>query len=78
MGEKATVFERVAPSLAKAHAAEREVRDAERWRGISKCWQNFGFHVYGAGPCFDTHEQAIAYRDAYDRDPGGTERRWRS
>ena len=36
-------------------------------RGISRCWQNRGWHVYGAGPCFDTHEQAIQYREAHDK-----------
>lgn len=30
---------------------------------ISRCWQNFGYHALGAGPCFDTVEQAVAYRD---------------
>lgn len=39
---------------------ERDMRD------ISTCWQNFGWHAYGAGPCFDTYEQAIAYRDKLD------------
>ncbi len=37
-------------------------------RGISKCWQGWGFHVYKAGPCFDTYEQAIEYRDSLDRE----------
>jgi hypothetical protein len=30
---------------------------------ISMCWQNRGYHAMGAGPCFDTVEQAVAYRD---------------
>ena len=33
---------------------------------LSRCWQNNGWHAHGAGPCFDTREQAIRYRDAYD------------
>ena len=38
-------------------------------RGISTCWQYGpnGWHAYGAGPCFDTYEQAIAYRDFTDK-----------
>lgn len=35
-------------------------------RGISRCWQNDGWHVYKAGPCFDKYEQAIAYRASLD------------
>lgn len=35
-------------------------------RGISRCWQWGGWHVYKAGPCFDTHEQALAYRTSLD------------
>lgn len=42
--------------------------------GISRCWQNQGFHVYKAGPCFDTLEQAIAYKESLDAE-GVT---WRS
>jgi hypothetical protein len=30
---------------------------------ISMCWQNRGYHAMGAGPCFDTIEEAVAYRD---------------
>lgn len=63
-----TTLAEVAPRLAAAQKAERAQREQERWRGISRCWQNQGFHVYGAGPCFDTHEQAIRYRDGLDRD----------
>lgn len=37
-------------------------------RSLSKCWQNDGWHVYGAGPCFEKYEQAIAYRDGLDRE----------
>lgn len=58
----------VAPRLARAVEAER----AEQMRGISRCWQYFGYHVYGAGPCFDTLEQAIGYRNRLDRE----RRRW--
>lgn len=25
-----------------------------------------GWHAYAAGPCFDKHEQAVAYRDRLD------------
>ena len=35
-------------------------------RGITRCWQHNGWHVYMAGPCFDTYEQAIAYRNSLD------------
>lgn len=35
---------------------------------ITRCWQNNGWHAYASGPCFDTYEQAIKYRDAIDRD----------
>lgn len=30
---------------------------------VSRCWQNNGYHALGAGPCFDTAEQAVYYRD---------------
>lgn len=30
---------------------------------ISICSQNHGFHALDAGPCFDTVEEAVAYRD---------------
>jgi hypothetical protein len=52
----------VAPLLGKA----QEQIEAERNRGISRCWQHFGYHVYGAGPCFDTLDAAIRYRDSLD------------
>lgn len=55
---------RVAPRIARAVEAER----AEAWRGITRCWWNRGYHVYMAGPCFDTLAQAQAYRDSLDRD----------
>lgn len=35
-------------------------------KGITRCWQNFGFHVYGAGPCCDTLEQAERYKASLD------------
>jgi hypothetical protein len=37
-------------------------------RNISTCWQYApnGWHAYGAGPCFDTYEAAIKYRDLID------------
>ena len=35
-------------------------------RGISRCWQNNGWHYAGAGPCFDTYEQVSKYRIEYD------------
>ena len=34
--------------------------------GLTTCWQNLGWHVYGAGPCFDTKDQTIAYRNSLD------------
>jgi hypothetical protein len=36
--------------------------------GISRCWQNNGFHVYMAGPCFDALDQAITYKASLDRE----------
>lgn len=57
------ILRAVAPMIARAQAAE----DAEALRGISRCWQNNGYHVYGAGPCCETLAHAQAYRDAYDR-----------
>jgi hypothetical protein len=59
-----TTLADVAPRLGRAQEQLR----AERGRGISRCWQNRGYHVYGAGPCFDTMDQAVAYRDWYDRE----------
>jgi RNase P/RNase MRP subunit POP5 len=50
----------IAPRIARAVAQER------RERGITRCWQNHGYHVYMAGPCFDTFEEAVAYRDRLD------------
>jgi hypothetical protein len=35
-------------------------------RALSRCWQNQGWHVYSAGPCFDEYENAIKYRDYLD------------
>lgn len=57
-------FAAIAPRLAAARAEHEE----EAMRGISRCWQNSGYHVYMAGPCFDTPEQARAYRDQLDRE----------
>lgn len=31
--------------------------------GITICWQYRGYHANGAGPCFDTVEQAVAHRE---------------
>lgn len=45
------------------HEADPQADDA---RGLSTCWRNLGWHVYKAGPCFDTKDQAIAYRDSLD------------
>lgn len=44
-----------------SETATRDMRD------ISRCWQNNGYHAHGAGPCFDTYEAVIKYRDEYDR-----------
>jgi hypothetical protein len=48
----------------KACHAIKDMRD------ISTCHQNLGYHVYGAGPCFDGsargHREAVAYRDYLD------------
>jgi hypothetical protein len=57
------VLRQVAPMIARAQATE----DAEALRGISRCWQNNGYHVYGAGPCLDSLGQAQAYRAEFDR-----------
>lgn len=35
-------------------------------RGISHCWQNNGFDVYSAGPCFNSIEEAVDYRERLD------------
>ena len=35
--------------------------------GISRCWQNSGWHAHGAGPCFAKYEQAIVFRDLVER-----------
>jgi len=42
--------------------------DERDMRGISACWHNApnGWHAYGAGPCFDTYEQAVDYRNSLD------------
>lgn len=45
-------------SVADVNGAARDTRD------LSTCWQKNGWHVHMAGPCFDTYEQALAYRDA--------------
>lgn len=45
-------------------------------RGISRCWQNNGWHYAGAGPCFDTYEQVSKYRDEYDK-AYEAQRKWR-
>ena len=43
------------------------MREDERdRRGISVCSRYLGWHVYSAGPCFDTYEQAVKYRDYLD------------
>jgi hypothetical protein len=39
----------------------------ERWRGITTCWQSGSYHVYGVGPCLDTLEEAIEYRNELDK-----------
>lgn len=53
-----TRLEEIAPRIGRAHAAER----AHQWRRISRCWDG-GYHFAMAGPCFDTPEQAMRYRD---------------
>jgi hypothetical protein len=59
-----TILSDIAPRIGKAHAEAL----AEERRGITRCWQYMGYHVYGAGPCFDTLEQAIRYRNGLDRE----------
>lgn len=34
-------------------------------RGVSRCYDN-GWHVYSAGPCFDTIAEARSSRDRLD------------
>ena len=49
--------------------SEHEVKNpTDEQRGLTTCWQNQGWHVYAAGPCFDTKDQAIAYRNSLDRE----------
>lgn len=51
-----------------AAASEVQPEPRDDMRGLSQCWVNLGWHAYMAGPCFDTREQARAYRDGLDRD----------
>lgn len=30
---------------------------------ITRCSRYLGFHAFGAGPCFDTIDDAVSYRD---------------
>lgn len=46
-------------------------------RGITTCWQNNGYHVYGAGPCLDRIDYAINYREDYDYNMSIGNIRWR-
>jgi len=41
-------------------ATERDMR------AITRCSRYSGWHVYKAGPCFDTYAQALAYRESLD------------
>ena len=52
-----------------AAAAQSHARLAtpELPEGISRCGQ-LGYHVYMAGPCFDTLEQAVAYKASLDKE----------
>lgn len=36
------------------------------FRGITKCRQSEGWHVYAAGPCFESMEEAVEYRNRLD------------
>lgn len=64
----------IAPRLATA----RDEHETEAMRGLSSCRHNYGcWHVYGAGPCFDTKEQARAYRDSLDREGVTWRSQWR-
>ena len=48
-------------------AESRWVKETDGNRGISRCQvEGRGFRAYGVGPCFDTFEQAVAYRDVLD------------
>ena len=33
---------------------------------ITRCHRYLGFHAYNAGPCFDTMDEAVRYRDMLD------------
>lgn len=46
-------------------------------RDITTCWQNNGFHVGGAGPCFDRMEWAINYRESCDYAESIGDKWWR-
>ena len=54
------------PDTAEREVKARVTSKPEVERGITRCWQRQGFHVYMAGPCFDTLKQARAYRDSLD------------
>lgn len=60
----------IAPRL----AAARDAHEKEAWRGISRC-RHGGYHAYGAGPCFDRPEWAMARRDWEDAEWERTKRR---
>lgn len=36
-------------------------------KDISRCWQYSGYHVYGAGPCFNTRDMAELYKRFLDK-----------
>lgn len=58
--------------LCRRHARSDQIAQFDPHAGtrlpehISRCWQNDGFHVYGAGPCFDTLHQAQLYKSGLD------------
>jgi len=44
---------------------------------LSRCHQNLGWHAFGAGPCFDTADQARAFRNyANDHTYAEARQRW--
>lgn len=40
--------------------------DAKDMKGISRCSRYLGWHAYKAGPCFDSYEEVLAYRNSLD------------
>jgi hypothetical protein len=63
-----TETHRFAESPRSPETLKTPVASDRDMRGVSTCWQSHGWHAYSAGPCFDTYEQVIEYRDSLDRE----------